>query len=133
VRVGEGRVRVEGLEGSETDDAAFTVRAGEARELCRPEPVAEPVDAARPVSEARLMRAALDDMAAGDLDTAVRQFETYLFFFPEGGFVEDAMFHRAVLLLRRGDRAKAQAAIEAFAARYPDSTRRKTLEGLLQK
>lgn len=132
VRVREGTVRVEDRA---SDGQAFVLRGGDSRELCAPEPAAvTPAEApAPPLTEAEIMRAALDHMAAGDPDAAIRGFEAYLEAHPQGGFVEDAMFHRAVLLLRGDDPEAARDAVARFAARYPDSSRTKTLEGLLQK
>lgn len=131
VRVTEGRVRVEG-DGA-LGGAAFTLGAGETKELCTPEPVEQPEAQPEPVPEADLMRAALDQMAAGEVDAAVAGFEAYRAAHPEGAFVEDALFHQAVLELKRDNFAAAEALVNQFAARFPDSSRRKTLEGMLQK
>lgn len=133
VRVTEGRVRVEG--DAALDGALLTLGAGETEELCvpEPEPATEPAPAVEPPPEADLMRAALDRMAAGEIDAAVADFEAYRATYPDGAFVEDALFHQAVLELKRDNFAAAEALVNRFAERFPDSSRRKTLEGMLQK
>lgn len=121
VRVAEGRVRVD------REDARWTLSAGEDRAFCEPQPEPEPP------SEADLMRVALDQMAAGETEAAAARFAAYRAAYPDGAFVEDALFHEAVLALRRGDRAAARQLVDRLGERFPESSRRKTLEDMLQK
>jgi len=128
VEVDEGRVRVEDGHGE-----AASLTAGDARSFCAPEPAHGPERGPEPPSEADSMRAALDRIADGDVEAAIDRLKAYRTRHPEGTFIEDALFHQAVLEIRRGRIDVARSLVNRFAARFPDSSRRKTLEDMLRK
>jgi hypothetical protein len=128
VRVDHGTVRVAPLA---VDEATVELTVGQGREFCRPAPSPDP-SPERP-SEDELMRSALDASASGRREEALRQFQQYRTWYPEGRFVEDATFHEAVLAARSGDRERAQRLLEALGRQFPDSPRRGALEDLLNR
>jgi ferric-dicitrate binding protein FerR (iron transport regulator) len=128
VSVEEGRVRVD----AETADAPLFIDAGASREVCdAPPPVAATPPA--PPSQADMMRTGLDQMAGGDVAAAIVTFGAYRAAYPDGMFLEDALFHEAVLELRRDRRDAARALINRLSERFPESSQRKTLEDMLQR
>ncbi|MCB9545672.1 MAG: FecR domain-containing protein [Myxococcales bacterium] len=113
VDVAEGTVRVR----READ--AFLVPAGQSRSICKGGLEGEAV-----------IRAALDDLAAGRVDAGRGRLEGYLVEQPRGLFAEDALFHLALLARREGDAAGARLAIDRFLARFPTGHRADRLRAL---
>ncbi len=141
IRVSEGKVRVTGQDrvlaltaneqarfcasfadaGASVSTSANTANAG------RPETVPEvPVAAVAPevgVAGEALIHGALDRIGRGvALDAAAGDLEHYLERWPDGLFVEEAMFHAALLAQRR-KAADARDLAQRFQKRFPGSRR----------
>jgi hypothetical protein len=68
---------------------------------------------------------------SGDAKAALSAWDSYLSEFPDGSFVDDARFNRALCLIRLGQLAAARAALSAFANAPAGSYRQVEAESLL--
>jgi ferric-dicitrate binding protein FerR (iron transport regulator) len=125
VAVEEGKVQVTDAEGR--SDA---VASGERRTFCAP-PAKIAMDD-EPGTEQ--IREALVLVSSGkDLERAARMLAEYREQHPDGVFAEEALFHLCVIDLRLSRVQQAAELSEAFARRFPNSPRARTLADLVRR
>jgi hypothetical protein len=125
VRVSEGTVRATVLATAET----FVLGAGKERSFCGAPVLSESLGPG-----AQMVRQALSLLAAGkDLEQADRLLTQYLERYPQGPFVEEALFHLVFATRRQGQDERAKSLARDFLRRFPDAPRAARLRAWLEK
>jgi tetratricopeptide (TPR) repeat protein len=98
-----------------------------------PDPASQaPLPAAEDPALERYRDAHRTHFDAGDPAAALVAWDRYLADFPTSSFAADALFNRALCLLRLGQSADARRALEAFAGAPPGSYRQRDAAALLE-